>query len=229
MDLVTYHGDADLKAAFLYEIGKHEAADAIIKGTYAQMNSHFQGCAIGCSLYSLSVLQGQSPAVAAQRTGEHARIPTELGWPLWLAYAEDTIFENLPDALSKTWPRRLAEAIPVGVTVPDLVLAKLLRWMLVDEHFGVVKYADTKVTKNAVLAIAALFDRTIGGDTVPESEWAAGAAWTRRAAWAAWTTWAVGTAGAAVATRAAFYPVLSEELLRLLRELEPASAFSVTA
>ena len=32
--LVTYLGDATLKARFLAEIGQHEAADAIAKGSY---------------------------------------------------------------------------------------------------------------------------------------------------------------------------------------------------
>ena len=49
-ELVTYLGKPDLKVAFLGEIGKHEALDALVKGSYGRMNGHFKGCAIGCSL-----------------------------------------------------------------------------------------------------------------------------------------------------------------------------------
>ena len=202
-ELVTYHSQPELKAAFLVEIGKHEIADQITKGTYGQMNGQWHGCAIGCSLRSLNLLSGKPHD---RNTGQHDRIPKELGWPLWLAYAEDNIFENLPDELAKTWPRRLAEAIPVGVTVPDLVLAKMLRWMLIGDRFGVVHAADDETVKNIVSRMGALFDRTIAGEVVLKTEWNEAA----RAAWAAWAAWD------------AFYPAMSEELLRLLRELEPA-------
>ena len=50
--LVSYHGDANLKASFLREIAAHEEADQFLKGTYGEMNGHFRGCAIGCSLHS---------------------------------------------------------------------------------------------------------------------------------------------------------------------------------
>jgi hypothetical protein len=226
--LITYLGKPDLKVAFLGEIGKHELADQITKGTYGEMNGQWHGCAIGCSLRSLNLLQGKQHDLD---TSQHHRMPSELGWPLWLAYLEDNLFENLPYELAKTWPRRLAEAIPVGVTVPDLVLAKLLRWVLIHERFGAVHAAGAKSTKNIVRTMGALFDRTIAGEIVPEAEWneaarAAWAAWAARAAWAAWDAragWAARAAWAA-GTRDAFYPALSEEVLRLLRELDPSAS-----
>ena len=214
--LVTYHNDAALKSAFLGEIGKHEALDALVKGSYGRMNGHFKGCAIGCSHYSLQVLQGKTPraaAVAAEK-GDHASVAKDLGWPLWLAYLEDNLFERLPDDLSKTWPRRLAEAIPVGVTVPDLVVAKILRWTLLDARFGVVHTAATESGKTVVRTMGALFDRTIAGENVPEAEW-------NKAAWDAWDA-------RDAATRDAFYPALSKELLRLLRELAPSQVDTTT-
>ena len=308
-ELVTYLGKPDLKTAFLCEIGKHEALDAITKGTYGAMNGHFKGCAIGCSVYSLNILQGKKGKAAALKTGDHGRIVTDLGWPLWLAYAEDTIFENLPIDLAKTWPRRLAEAVPVGVTIPDVVLAKVLRWMLIGDRFGVVHAADAESVKTVVRRMGALFDRTIAWELVPDAEWeeavraaraawdardardawaaraawvaraaraaraardawdpwAAGDAWAARAAWAAWAArdardawaaraaraardardawdpWAARAAWAAwdardawdawdpwaAETRDAFYPALSEELLRLLRELAPEAQAAV--
>ena len=242
MELLTYHGNHDFKAAFLAEIGKHEVADQITKGTYGQMNGQWHGCAIGCSLRSLNLLGGHPHD---QQTGRHDRIPKELGWPLWLAYAEDDIFEHLPDDIAHTWPRLLAEAIPVGVTVPDIVLAKLLRWILIGDRFGVVHASDSEEAKRIVRTMGALFDRTISGEIVPGAEWneAAEAAWAARAARAAGDAEAAGDAWAARAARAArdaraawaarsawaggthdaFYPALSEELLRVLRALEPVA------
>ena len=129
--LITYKNDPALKAAFLGQLAEHEAADAFLQGTYAQMNGHFRGCGIGCSLHSLNVIQGRTPLF---NTDVHARFPSELGWPLWLAYLEDHVFEHLPIEAAKHWPRQLSEAVPVGVTVPDVVLAKLLRWVLIGEE-----------------------------------------------------------------------------------------------
>src|SRR5687768_16046107 len=152
--LQAYLNDSKLKADFLREIAKHEAADALIKGTYAQMNGHFKGCAIGCSLYSLNVLQGKKGKDAAKNTGEHYRYEAELGLPTWFAYLEDNIFERLPDELSKTWPRRLAEAIPVGAVIDDAVLAKILVWSLTDAEFGVRFATDQEDTRAWIDAVA---------------------------------------------------------------------------
>ena len=136
---ITYHADPVLKARFLAELEKHAQADAFLKGTYGQMNSHFRGCGIGCSLASLNVIAGHH---IDRRTSDHERYPTELGWPLWLAYLEDHLFEELPDALSKTWPIRLSTAVPVGVTIPDRTLADILCWALGDATYGVRHATD---------------------------------------------------------------------------------------
>ena len=239
--LRAFHGDPALKAAFLEQIGQHEVADMIVKGTYGKsVDGGWKGCAIGCSLRSLNKIQGKAKIDRA--TGDHERFPPELGLPLWLAYFEDNIFEWLPNELSKTWPRRLAEAIPAGACVDDLVLAKILRWTLGAEPFG-VRYAATDAAVVAVVdRMVALFDRTIRGDEPTSNEWdeaaratwdttrdvrAARAAWdvraarAARAAWAVkdvWNVWDVRAARAAD-TRDAFYPALSEYVLSLLREL----------
>lgn len=115
----AYLNSADLKSRFLAEISKHEAADQLIKGSYGEMNGQFRGCAIGCSLHSMNIIQGAPDLLG--RTGDHRRYPSALGLPIWLAYLEDDIFEQLPIELAKTWPRRFAEAVPVGAVVDDLV------------------------------------------------------------------------------------------------------------
>ncbi|CAB4212416.1 hypothetical protein UFOVP1442_1, partial [uncultured Caudovirales phage] len=105
----AYGNNPAFKDAFLAEIGKHEEADALLKGTYGEFDPTFKGCAIGCSVRSLHSLQGT--LTNGVSFNNHAKVAADLGWPLWLAYLEDNLFERLPDELSKTWPRRLAEAV----------------------------------------------------------------------------------------------------------------------
>lgn len=172
--MLTYLNDAKLKADLLVEIGKHEAADQIIKGSYGTTRDGiFKACAVGCSLHSLNVLQGKAEPGA--HTDDHARYVKELGLPLWLAYLEDNIFETLPDEEAMTWPRRFAEAVPVGVVVPDLLLAKILRWTLADAEWGVRNVSDKPDVIAAIDGMAALFDREIAGDSPTAAEWAAAA------------------------------------------------------
>jgi hypothetical protein len=280
--LRSYLGDPQLKAALIAEIAKHEAADMIAAGTYGEgAGCSWRGCAIGCSLRSLNRINGQPED---ESTGVHERYPKELGLPLWLAHCEDSIFENLPTDLAHTWPRRFAEAVPVGVDLTR-VLAALMRWVLIGETYGVVHATGDAEVKGIVQRMGDLFAREVAGESVPDVEfdadaraardaraaWAARGAWDAwaawdaraardardargaRAAWAAWAAraawdaraardawdaraaraaWAARDARAAWAARDAraawdargawdawdaFYPALSEELLRLLR------------
>jgi hypothetical protein len=209
-ELVTYLNTPSLKVALLAEIEQHEQADLIVKGTYGQLNGVWHGCAIGCSLRSLNILQHQrDPNV---NTNVHARYVTELGLPLWLAYLEDNVFERLPDDLARTWPRRFAEAIPVGTTVDDLVLAKILRWVLADETFGVRAAVADATIRGSVDGVIAGFDAEIatGGHATAEQREAAARdaraardAWDAWAAWAAWAAWDAWAAWAAWDARAA--------------------------
>ena len=180
--LITYHGDPAFKTAFLAEIAKHEAADQIIKGTYGKINGEWKGCAIGCSLRSLNLLTGYPHN---WQTAAHGRFPLELGWPLWLVRLEDELFERLPEVLAKTWPRRLAEAIPVGVHVPDVVVAKILRWIFVDESYGVVTMTKDSAAQEITKRMGQLLDRIIAGGIVPQEEWDE-ALWGATDAWAEW-------------------------------------------
>jgi hypothetical protein len=145
------------------------------------------------------------PALKAALTSLHARFPKELGWPLWLAYYEDSIFEGLPQQLAETWPRRLADAVPVGITIPDTVLADLQVWWLTHERFGVRNIAESAEAKGWIDSIAAFIRADSRGEATGEQRETAD-----KAAWAA-------------STRDDFYPALSDYLLLLLRTLEGPS------
>ena len=207
----TYLNSPELKAAFLAEIAKHEEMDAFIKGTYGEVvGPNFRGCAIGCSLHSLNIINGAADMELTARTGDHARYEKELGLPIWLAYLEDHLFETLPIEEAKTWPRRFAEAIPVGVVVHDIVLAKILRWTLADPEFGVRYATDDDEIRGYIDGVVAGFDAEISSGGLATAEqreaaardvWAAWAArdraaraardvWAARAARDAWAAWA---------------------------------------
>ena len=228
---LTYLGDPALKTAFLAEITKHEAQDALIKGTYGEMDGTFKGCAIGCALHSLNVLQGRVGAATAVNTNKHERYEAELGLPSWFAHIEDTIFEQLPLDLAKTWPRRIAAAIPVGAVVDDTVLAKVLRWTLADGEFGVRHATEDKEVRGYIDAVIAGFDSEIatgGKATAEQRQAAAAAACDARAAWNAWAAVDARAARAACAAidsppakADAFFPALSEFVLGLVRDLTP--------
>ena len=137
------------------------------------------------------------------RTDVHARYEAELGLPVWLAHLEDHLFESLPDDLAMTWPRRFADAVPVGAVVDDVVLAKILRWTLGADTYG-VRHAATDAAVAVIDRMIALFDREIRGDSPNATDWddAARDAW---AAWEAWDdAWAAGAAGDAWDARAAW-------------------------
>ena len=116
--MLSYHGDAAVKAGLLDRIAAHEAADAIVQGVYWEAdNGGYRGCAVGCSLHQ----PGES-LIAADL---EALYPERLGLPRWLAHLEDHIFEGLPLELARRWPRRFAEAIPVGVEIGQAVADEL--------------------------------------------------------------------------------------------------------
>ena len=220
----TYLNDPTLKAAFLAEITKHEEQDQLVKGTYGQMNGAFTGCAIGCALHSLNVLQGKTGKAAADRTGVHARYEQELGLPTWFAYLEDNVFETLPNELAVTWPRRLAEAIPVGAVVDDRVLAQILIWCSSDAEFGARYATDRDDVRAWIDAVAIYIDADSKGEaTADQREAAARAAWdawdarAARAAWAAWDAWDGTNSSRGKAN--AFSPTLSEFVLSVVRAL----------
>ncbi len=206
----SYLDDPALKAAFLMEITKHEEADALAKGTYGKMNGSFKGCAIGCSLHSLNILQGKKGAARHAHTDQHARYEAELGLPTWLAYLEDHIFESLSDEESRTWPREFTEAIPVGVVIPDRLLAKILHWSLVADTYGVRYATDNEDVRAWIDAVAVFIDADSQGNATADQReaaawdaWDAWDAWAARAAWAAWAARAARDAWAAWAARAA--------------------------
>jgi hypothetical protein len=135
--MIAYHGQPDLKAKFLEQIALHEAADRIQHTGYAnfKMNGERRftgGCAVGCSLESLRVIEGLKTIVHS----DHTLYERYLGVPQALARLEDRLFENITVKDSLTWPRRFAEAIPIGADVA-MVMPRFLLDLLTAPDGGV--------------------------------------------------------------------------------------------
>ena len=167
--LIAYHGKPDLKAAFLAQIAQHEAADQIMRGTYAgTKNGHPAFCAVGCSLESLRVIEGLSEI----EHGAHGLYEHYLGVPIMLAHLEDRIFEGLPEADAMAWPRRFSEAIPPGADL-SMVGPRFLHDLLTADDGAVQRRCATDDrVKAAVAGVSALFVRWLETGTKPSvTEW----------------------------------------------------------
>ena len=242
----AYLGDPKLKDRFIKEIAKHEKADEIAQGAYETMDGEKTVfCAVGCSLKSMNRILGKDGSVSL-----HARYEPELGIPQVLARLEDRIFEGLPEAEMKTWPRRFAEAIDVGANLSK-VWPKFAIWLLVDPEDGVIRFAGGwKDVAEAVRKAASIYQAMEGGNPMgrdhilairSECRTAAAAAADSAvsaayaaayaadaadsaayaAAYAADSAVSAAYAAAAVAyARKAFYVRMSEKLVELLKEAE---------
>lgn len=155
--MVAYHGDPAVKAALLERIAHHERHEAIAQRTYGSPRHGEPGevvwerCAVGCSVHDLAT----TPQKDLEGGDLHHLYPDLLGVPVWLAYVEDYIFEALawPDP-AEGWPRRFADAIPVGGSfdgLADRLAADRLRDLL--PHTGLWRAADRDAVVEGIAAL----------------------------------------------------------------------------
>ena len=198
----SFLGDAKLKERLIEEITKHEKADAIIQGTYGDnYNGQWKGCAVGCSLKSMNIIHGVEKSTSA-----HDRYETELGIPRMIAKLEDRIFEGLSVEDSKTWPRRFAEAVPVGADLSK-VWPQLAVWIM-EKMIAIDRVKKNVAVLKAIEDVRDAYARLVLGELTSVEDWIK----LRRAAADA----ADAAYAAADAARTAFYREMSEKLLELL-------------
>jgi len=150
----AFHGKQSVKDFYINRMKGHMEFDELIRGTYWDEASH-SGCAVGCLL---------------ERSEDvHAQFEPELGIPSQLAYLEDHLFENTPTDYYKTFPLAFLEAIPVGANL-SRVTPRFLVWLLLDEQDGVIRFADEQGRK-VISLVAGLYQRSIDGGEVADSEW----------------------------------------------------------
>lgn len=164
--MLSFNNDPQLKDMLLEEVTKHEQADAIVQRTYddTDENGKWTGCAVGCSVRSLNIRLGKDYDIL-----DHFVYEKELGIPRILARLEDRIFEGLPTEEAKTFHRRFIEAVPVGKDL-RLVWSHFAIWLLTDEHDGVVKFARTKQTEDAIRGVSDIYVRSLT-QPVDITEW----------------------------------------------------------
>jgi hypothetical protein len=149
--MIAFHGDSNTKAKYVERVKAHAAADEIIHGQYWEAG---KGCAVGCTIHG----------------SDHRRYEKELGVPLMLARLEDRIFEGMTNGDAKEFPLRFLSAIEPGADL-SLVWHQFAHWLLVDPQDGVIKYAKTDKTKDAIQLVAELYDRAARGLLVEKKEW----------------------------------------------------------
>lgn len=174
--LLSYHGDQAVKKRYLDRITAHEAADELVKGQYWQNG---KGCAVGCLVHCNDGFR------------IHSLFPTAdgPGWPEWLARLADTLFEGLPKDHAKTFPRRLVEAIPVGVDL-DRVRYRFALVLLAESSErvkGLGIDADLKAKVLAAVEGSASLNREAAKTGKWDESAASAASAARSAASAAWS------------------------------------------
>jgi hypothetical protein len=133
MTLLSYHNNSETKKFYQSQVRQHYAHDEIIKGKYWENG---KGCAVGCLIHS----------------SEHNKFPEILGWPEWLARLMETIFESLPNDVSRQFPLQVVDAVPIGVDLEPV--KNRFCSFLMDENSSLVQSLDIREhLKNKILTV----------------------------------------------------------------------------
>ena len=103
----AFHNDPTIKTNILSGLAVHRAADEIVQGTYWENG---KGCAVGCTLESIRLMRGLDKIDHSS----HSLAEKETGIPRILWRLEDRIFEGLPIARAKQWPKEFLLTITPG-------------------------------------------------------------------------------------------------------------------
>ncbi|HEY4292097.1 hypothetical protein [Luteibacter sp.] len=104
--VLSFRGDAALKAVHVTQAEHHAEADMLAAGTYGEgRGAHFRGCSVGCFAHDID---------PTTDTNWHEVVAEARGLPVWLICLQDSMFEGLPHEDRATFHVDLAKRIPVG-------------------------------------------------------------------------------------------------------------------
>ena len=135
MITTTYHNDPEFKQRCVEAARHHAEIDRLRAGTYGKMNGVFHGCSVGCDAYDITGdVVNDNP---------HMTTAEYFGFPAWLEYLRDQIFEGLPYAERNQFHVRLKEAVPVGVDLEPVLHKLAVRRLdrLIETQTGVLQKA----------------------------------------------------------------------------------------
>ena len=189
MPLLAFHNDPAIKAKYLARVENHILMNNLVHGKGWEGG---RGCAVGCTLEAY----------------DHARYPTELGIPEWLARLEDSLFEGMSLEKSKTWPRDFLAAIRPGddlerIKAPFMisVLRSALATQEANTNFDAAAFPDVAASIEGV--------KNVIRETIVLWEAEGSAAWS-----AAWS--AASAASAARSAQYAKFDYFADELLAII-------------
>ncbi len=192
-ELLAFHNDPTIKLDRIARVEAHIAADNLLKGATGNGG---KGCAVWCTLDAY----------------DHGRYPIEMGIPKWLARVEDTLFEGMSINKSRTWPKDFLIGINTGADLEKARGPFLIAVLnCAKASFDHAKFPDVVAALDRSIA---LWQRT----DVGSAEWQHEAGAASRAAGAAWAAWAAADAAWAAA---GVYDKLADELLEILRAIQP--------
>jgi hypothetical protein len=147
----AYNNDAAFRKQVLAEIKRHEELDMFQSGIYGEgKGNNFRGCAIGCTIHSLNLIQEENFLYSS-----HESVAEALDVPVELCYLIDKIFENLPTERRKKFTYRVWSSIQAGADTSD-VPRKMKIWILqrtliACEDIKYEKIADVKAVIQDVI------------------------------------------------------------------------------
>ena len=185
--LLAFKNTTITKEELLDELNNHQKLDNFVRGTFD--NGNGKGCAVGCSLQSLSKIKGVEISYE-----DHLLYEKHFGVPEWLARVEDALFEGVGVKRSKTFPVEFIQAINPGADLNKIkneFVIYILKSNL--KNFDHKEYPDVK---KAIDMCVALYEAP---------EWDESAAESARLA-------------ARLAARSIAYEDFADELLELIKK-----------
>jgi hypothetical protein len=176
--MLTYHNDPELKKKHIEMAKNHLAADMLRAGSFGEgLGEDFKGCSVGCFAYELT----------GSTDHPHKTLANSAGWPLWLVYLNDTLFEGLNETERLHFHVRLREAVPVGKDISK-VLNQLIIFIL-DRNVKRLEKLDSTHEIKQIIDVTKqcrqLHVDVLSGVDVESSSWSAVESAARSAEWSA--------------------------------------------